>query len=110
MENVAGICPVCHQAVLDTYYFCPNCGHGLKEKPTPVSILTQVGLYVLAIFLPPFGLYPGIKYLKKNFHQAKMVGLITTALTLVSTFVMIWWIFYFMNKYLNEVSGALYGF
>ena len=85
VNEVANICPVCHQNVPAEYYFCPNCGHNLKEKPMPVPIIVQIGLYALAVFLPPLGLWPGAKYLMKKGPQAKWVGGITVALTVISS-------------------------
>lgn len=109
MDNLANVCPVCHQGVLEGYYFCPNCGHSLKEKMVAISILTQIGLYGLAIFLPPLGLWPGIKYVMKQNPQAKWVGAITIILTLISSALTIWAIFYFSNSYFAQMSEALYG-
>jgi hypothetical protein len=103
------VCSVCHQPILEQYYFCPNCGHSLKEKSMPVSFMMQIGLYALAIFLPPLGLWPGIKYAMKNNPQARWVGAITIILTLLSTVLTIWGIFYFSNSYLSQISGSLYG-
>ncbi|MDD5290597.1 MAG: zinc ribbon domain-containing protein [Patescibacteria group bacterium] len=109
MDNATNVCPVCHQAVSAEYYFCPNCGNNLKEKPKAISALIQIGLYALAIFLPPLGLWPGIKYVIKKSPQAKRVGLITIVLTLISTVLTVWLIFSLFNDYLNQMNGALYG-
>lgn len=109
MEKTASICPNCHQPILESYYFCPNCGYNLKEKLMPVSAVMQIGLYALAIFLPPLGLWPGIKYAMKKNPQARWVGIITIILTLASTVLTIWGIFYFSNSYLSLISGSLYG-
>jgi len=56
MENISAVCPTCHQPVSPEDYFCPNCGKDLKAKPLSVSITTQIGIYLLSIFLPPLGL------------------------------------------------------
>lgn len=109
MNNIADVCPACHQTILAEYYFCPNCGNNLKEKPMAISALVQIGLYALAVFLPPLGLWPGIKYAIKKSPQAKRVGAITIALTLVSTVLTIWAIFSLFNDYLNQMNGVLYG-
>lgn len=109
MDNIADVCPVCHQTILEKYYFCPNCGNSLKEKPVAISALIQIGLYTLAVFLPPLGLWPGIKYVMKKSPQAKRVGIITIILTLVSTVLTIWVIFSLFNTYLSQLNGALYG-
>jgi hypothetical protein len=109
MDNLGLFCPVCHQAVLTEYYFCPNCGNSLREKSVVISTITQIGLYALAFFLPPLGLWPGIKYMAKKSQQARKVGLITIILTLVSTILMLWGIFSLFNSYLSQMNSVLYG-
>jgi hypothetical protein len=105
MNNAQLICPSCHQPVLAEYYFCPNCGYNLREKEKPVSIMMQVGLYALAVFLPPLGFVPGAKYVMRKFPQARRVGWITILLTTISTILTIWAIFFFLNKYLGEIGS-----
>lgn len=107
MELEATICNTCHQPILPTYYFCPNCGAGLKEKPTPVSIALQIGIYAVSIFLPPLGFYPGYKYVIKKYGPARRVGIIAIVLTLLSTILTIWAIFALLQVYLNSFSGLL---
>jgi len=108
MNNPEEICSVCHQAVLTEYYFCPNCGNNLKEKPQAISALVQAGIYTLAIFVPPLGLWPGLKYLTKKGESAKRVGIIAIALTLISSILTIWAIFSLFSSYLNQMNSFLY--
>lgn len=49
-----------------------------------VTIGKQVGLYLLSLFLPPLGLWPGFKYLFQKDIKAKMVGLTAIILTFIS--------------------------
>ena len=110
MDTNKDICPACHQPILEKYYFCPNCGKNLKEKILPVSGLIQIGLYALAIFLPPLGLWPGIKYVMKSNPYAKRVGAVTIVLTLISSALTIWAILSIFSIYMEQLNGALYGF
>lgn len=107
MNTEPTICTVCHQPILSSYYFCPNCGFNLKESPIPVSIPVQIGVYALSIFLPPLGLYPGIKYLLKKSPQAKRVGIVAIVLTILSTALTLWSIFALMQVYLSQFNGLL---
>lgn len=109
MDNIFNVCPVCHQTISAGYYFCPNCGNNLKGKLMTISVPAQIGLYALAVFLPPLGLWPGIKYVMGKSLQAKRVGIITIVLTLISTILMIWGIFALFGNYINEMQGALNG-
>jgi hypothetical protein len=108
-NNNLFVCSVCHQSILPEYYFCPNCGNSLKEKPIPISIITQTGLYALSIFLPPFGLWPGIKYITKKSPQAKQVGTIILILTLISTVLTIWATFTIFQSYINQLNEVMNG-
>jgi hypothetical protein len=109
MDEISEVCPVCHQDVLPAQYFCPNCGKSLREKPTPVSIALQIGLYALAVFLPPLGFWPGIKYAMRQSPQAKRVGYITIVLTAVSTILTIWAIFAMFSDYIGQINAAMSG-
>ena len=55
-----------------------------------ISIVKQLSIYALSIFLPPLGLFPGIKYLSNKNPSAKKIGAIALVLTLISTIVTIW--------------------
>jgi uncharacterized membrane protein YqaE (UPF0057 family) len=81
-------CKFCGQTVLSNYYFCPYCGKKLIEPP--ITALKEIGVYLLSVFLPPLGLWPGIKYLSQKNEKAKRVGLIAIILTIISTIVTIW--------------------
>ena len=109
MDNVKNICNVCHQPVSGKDFFCPNCGNNLKEKEMPISGIVQTGLYALAIFLPPMGLWPGIKYMMKKSKYAKRVGLITVILTLISSILNIWSIFVMFGTYMDQINGLMIG-
>lgn len=101
------ICTTCHQPILPAYYFCPNCGANLKEKPTPVSLALQIGIYAVSIFLPPLGFWPGYKYFIKKYPPARRVGIIALVLTILSTILTIWAIFALFQIYLNSFKGLL---
>jgi len=78
-------CSKCQFPITDQFYFCPNCGKSLKLKPSATSILTQIGIYSLSLFLPPLGLWPGIKYISQENEKAKIIGGVAIFLTIVST-------------------------
>lgn len=84
------LCPFCHFPIIETFFFCPNCGKKLKEVPPATTIAKQIGIYALSVFLPPLGLWPGIKYLMQPDQKAKTIGMVAIVLTLVSTLVTVW--------------------
>lgn len=107
MDAPASICSVCHQPVQAEHYFCANCGHSLKEKPVPITPAAQLGVYALSIFLPPLGLWPGIKYLSKENPHAKRVGWIAIGLTIFSSAASIWAMFSLYEIYLSQLNAIL---
>ncbi len=107
MDNIPLVCPACHQPVVPEWYFCPNCGKELKAKPVKVSAATQIGIYALSVFLPPLGIWPGIKYLFKESRGAKIVGTIAIVLTIISSSIATWLIFHYLQNYLAIYSGLI---
>lgn len=107
MDNTPLLCPSCHQAVRPEWYFCPNCGKELNPKPVKVSVPAQIGIYVLSIFLPPLGLWPGVKYLEKPGREAKIVGTVAVILTIISTAATIWLTMRYLQNSIGTYNGLL---
>jgi hypothetical protein len=83
MENEVK-CPVCHMGVRPTDYFCFNCGKNLKPKPLSTVFGQQLGIYLESIFLPPYGVVVGLRYLKQKEGKSKIVGAVAVVLTILS--------------------------
>ncbi|HEX8931611.1 MAG TPA: zinc ribbon domain-containing protein, partial [Patescibacteria group bacterium] len=86
-ESEMPLCPNCKLPVLADFYYCPNCSQQLRPKPISVSLLKQIGVYLLSFFLPPFGLYPAIKYIRQSDPKTKIIGWVAIALTVISIMV-----------------------
>lgn len=84
-------CPFCAAPVGESNYFCANCGKKLKEKPVSTSFTALVGLYLVSVFLPPFGLGLTIRYLKSTEPTAKTMGIISLLLTILALMLGVWW-------------------
>ena len=91
------ICAVCHQPILPSYYFCPNCGAKIDGKETPLetTIGAQIKIYALSIILPMvlflfYSKWHGIKYYKSTDPKAHRMGQIAWILIILSTIVTIW--------------------
>lgn len=109
MDQIPLACPQCHEPVQPDWYFCPNCGKDLKAKPRSTTALMQAGIYALSAFLPPLGLWPGVKYLREENPKAKQIGMIAIGLTVLSTIVTVCLSYAFVLSYLNQVNQALNG-
>jgi hypothetical protein len=107
MQPEQKFCPKCQFPILETYYFCPNCGKNLKLKPSATSALTQIGIYLLSALLPPLGLWPGIKYISQESGKAKIIGAIAIFLTIVSTVVTILLTMGLINRFSQSFSGQI---
>lgn len=100
-------CPNCKQNIIALDYFCPNCGKKLKDKPLSASIGKQIFLYLLSFFIPPLGLWPGIKYLKQKDDKSRVVGFIAVLLTIISIFITVFATFGFMNAVNKQLNSNL---
>ena len=109
MDTLPLACPQCHQPIQSEWYFCANCGKDLKAKPRSTTVLTQVGIYALSVFLPPLGYWPGAKYWRDPDPAAKRIGMIAVALTTVSTILTIWLTIAFLQSYVSQISQSMNG-
>jgi hypothetical protein len=105
MEPQQQTCPFCHFPLSGTFYFCPNCGKRINEPP--ITIAKQIGIYLISVFLPPLGLWPGIKYLFSKDQKTKRVGTIAIVLTILSTVITIWLTMAFLNQITQSLTGQM---
>lgn len=101
------ICPTCHQPIQDSMYFCPNCGAKLKDDSQLTTIPAQIKVYLISIFLPPFGFLPGVKYLMKQDEKAKKIGMIVIVLTLLSTIINGYLLISFVHGAMDQAQKQL---
>ncbi len=94
------LCPFCHAPISEDFFYCPHCGKNIKVS---LSISKQIGVYALSIFFPPFGLWPGVKYLFNKDQKVKIVGMIAIVLTIISTIFTIW----FTANFISQVNTTL---
>ena len=86
------ICPYCHTTLPYNSYFCFNCGKKVHEPP--ISIWTEMKVYVYSILLPPIGFWYGYRYLtgKDSIKDpaGKRVGWVAIILTVVVCVFAVW--------------------
>lgn len=82
-------CGQCKYQIQSEWYFCPNCGKVLREKPPSLSFGKQLLIYSVSFFLAPLGLGWGIKYIRYKDVKTKLVGWIAIGLTILSVVLMI---------------------
>lgn len=109
------VCPMCHEPVLPTYYFCPNCGTKLAGgKPLSTSLPTQLWIYLFSIILPAMAFlgikyWPGIKYLRSPDWEKKQIGIVAVILMAVSTIALVWWGIVWFEGFVSSSTGGLMG-
>ena len=97
------ICKNCKQLVPSVSFFCPTCGKKIKEPPYKFSFLGVTGVVLESVLLPPMGIVPGIRYLRREETSAKMVGLLAIIITIAATVFMV----AFLMNYINSVNSQL---
>ena len=95
VDPEALVCPYCHQPILPTYYFCPNCGTKINAAPLSTSAASQIGIYAFSIILPMICFlfvtrWPGLKYFRSKDPQTKQIGLNAIVILALSTVFTIW--------------------
>jgi hypothetical protein len=93
--EIATSCIVCHQPILSTYYFCPNCGIKIIDTPLSTSLFTQIKLYIFSIILPMICFitiwrWQGGNYLKSKDEKTRTIGVVACLLLVISTILTIW--------------------
>lgn len=102
-------CPQCHVAVRPTDFFCYNCGKNLHAKPLSTSLTTEIMYYAGSILLPPLGFWWGMKYLKQPDAASKRIGVISMALTTISSIITSVWVINYIKMLNATVSSQLNG-
>jgi len=105
-------CTVCHQPILPTYYFCPNCGTKVNAAPLSTSFMTQVGIYLFSIILPLICFifitrWPGLKYFRSNDPKAKIIGEVAFTLLILSTIIIVWLAYVWTQGAIKSLNDAL---
>ena len=106
-------CPTCHSPTQPEWYFCPQCGKVLQEKPIHITVGKQILMYLVSFFLAPLGLVWGIKYVRNKDRKVKVVGLVSIVLTVLALSITIYTFSSVMSSYtkmLNNLSTGKYSF
>jgi hypothetical protein len=101
------VCNACNASLQNTFFFCPNCGKKIKDPPVSTTIGKQIGIYLLSVFLPPLGFWPGVKYMLAPDKKAQMIGLVANVLTLVSTIATVWYSYQLYIQFQQLMASQL---
>ena len=100
-------CPYCKSNVSLLDHFCPVCGKNLKKNPLPTTLVRQILIYSLSIFLVPLGIWPAIKYLRQQDEKSKKIGLAALFLTIISIIITSWLTISLINSFNKELGNQL---
>ncbi len=107
MELEKTHCPTCQFLIAKEYNFCPHCGKKFHEPPQSTDLGRQIVVYLVSIFLPPLGLWPGIKYIRQKDQKARLIGIIAISLTLVTTAISLWLSVGMLDEYTKMLDSQM---
>jgi len=105
MENA--VCPKCKTPTFQISFFCYNCGNKVKEPPVSTSVGRQIWIYFVSFFFPPFGLVPGIKYLRQENSLAQKIGFVAIILTILSIVITVIVMFQLIAQAQQQIQAQL---
>jgi hypothetical protein len=100
-------CPSCQILIVKEYNFCPNCGKKFHEPPQSTGIGRQIVVYLISIFLPPLGFWPGIKYIRQKEQKAQLIGIVAISLTVLSTALSLWLTVGMLDEYTKMLDSQM---
>ena len=71
------------------------------------SVATQIGVYLLSFFLPPFGLIPALRYMRQTDRKSKIIGVVAIVLTAISLVVSVYYAIIFINQFNQTLTSQL---
>ena len=106
------ICSVCHQPILPTYYFCPNCGIALTTAPLSTTIGRQIWIYFFSFILPSLcflfiSKWPAVKYVKSTDPKARAIGYVAWIILILSTIFTIWYAIVTTQKIIKATTDSI---
>lgn len=112
LTEVPLLCTNCHIELLPTYYFCPNCGTSAHELPLSTTTWTQTQLYMFSIILPlicflTISKWKGLKYLRSQEKEARVVGIIACTLLVVSTIFTVYFTIIATEKLIQNTMNSV---
>lgn len=82
-------CKYCKASITINDYFCPSCGKKIKDKPLSTSMWKIIGVTLVTVLLPPFGLGWAFRYLRQPDQKSKIIGWLMIVLTIISLVYMV---------------------
>lgn len=76
----------------------------MKDPPLSTSVFMLAWVFFLSVFVPPLGLWPGIKYFKHSDPKTKRIGLAAIVLTVLSSALTIYFTFKLANVYVETIT------
>lgn len=67
----------------------------------------QLWIYLVSFFLPPFGIWPAVKYLRQPDEKSKKIGLVAIFLTIISLLITVWLTMNFINSFNRQLNSQL---
>jgi len=106
------VCHYCHQAILPSYYFCPNCGTKITSAPLSISTAAQIWLYVFSAILPMLCFlfitrWQGVKYYQSKDPATRLIGMIAIVILILSTLVTMWLAYEWTQQTIQGLNASI---
>ncbi|HLD51120.1 hypothetical protein A3K34_01640 [candidate division WWE3 bacterium RIFOXYC1_FULL_40_10] len=102
-------CPVCLKEIHEGNVFCPHCGIKIPTTNPPLSTWSKMKIYLVTVFLAPFGLYWFFKYFRESDSEKRKVAYIVLVITLVTLAFSVFSGMYVMKYYTNYINTMMLG-
>lgn len=67
----------------------------------------QLWIYLVSFFLPPFGIWPAVKYIRAPDEKSKRIGWAAIFLTIISVLITVWLTMNFINSFTKGLNNKL---
>ena len=106
------ICEFCHQPIMRTYFFCPNCGNRITNSPLSVTLAAQAWIYLQALVLPMFMFlfimkWPAWRYYKSRDPKARAIGTYAFVILFLSTIFTVWFTYISVEAAIQSVDSSI---
>ncbi|HEY4496613.1 MAG TPA: zinc-ribbon domain-containing protein [Candidatus Paceibacterota bacterium] len=103
MASQQKICSSCGTTAPVEAHFCPNCGKPMISPSTSIS--KQILIYLISLFIAPFGLGYAWQYLKQSDKKSKKIGITAIILTIIGITLTIFIYKSFLQSYVNILNS-----
>ena len=92
--------------------YCSSCGRELPKTINTVPLSRKIKIYLMSVFLAPFGIYWFFKYFRSTDEDKRKLGFYCLYITIVMVIILVIVNYFFIksvNSYVNNYNFSIYG-